>query len=300
MDHRSFLSTLPAEARKTLTQRDTGRGVRHLLIHAAAIIATGVWIAGAMPGWQGVLILHGVLIVFLFTLEHEATHQTPFAHLWLNEGVGHFCGLILFLPFTWFRYFHLAHHRWTNIPGKDPELAAPRPDSWRSLLIYLSGWGYWTGMARIILINAIGRNRDEFLPTGAHARVMTEARVMLGLYAGIAILCVMMPMILWLWIIPMLLGQPFLRFYLLAEHGGCPPVENMFANTRTTFTARLIRRLAWNMPYHAEHHVFPQVPFHQLPELHKKAAPFLQETSDGYVQFGRDYVQKINTSDAPD
>lgn len=29
------------------------------------------------------------------------------------------------------------------------------------------------------------------------------------------------------------------------------------------------RKLAWNMPYHAEHHAWPSVPFHFLPFVHK-------------------------------
>ena len=66
--------------------------------------------------------------------------------------------------------------------------------------------------------------------------------------------------------LPVLLGQPALRLYLLAEHGDCPRVANMFENTRTTFTTAMMRFLAWNMPYHVEHHVYPQVPFYRLPD----------------------------------
>jgi len=73
----------------------------------------------------------------------------------------------------------------------------------------------------------------------------------------------------WIWLLPVLVGQPFLRFYLLAEHGLCPTVANMFENTRTTFTNSIVRFVAWNMPYHTEHHVYPMVPFHKLPELHR-------------------------------
>ena len=30
-----------------------------------------------------------------------------------------------------------------------------------------------------------------------------------------------------------------------------------------------LRMLYWNMNYHIEHHLFPQVPFHALPALHE-------------------------------
>ena len=64
------------------------------------------------------------------------------------------------------------------------------------------------------------------------------------------------------WLIPVLLGQPVLRFYLLAEHTGCPLVPDMLRNSRTTLTSTVVRFLAWNMPYHAEHHACMALPFH--------------------------------------
>jgi len=84
-------------------------------------------------------------------------------------------------------------------------------------------------------------------------------------------------------------AQPALRLYLLAEHGDCPQVANMFANTRTTFTNRAMCWLAWNMPYHTEHHVWPSVPFSKLPILSKRLKDHLQVTSPGYIAFQRDF-----------
>jgi fatty acid desaturase len=31
----------------------------------------------------------------------------------------------------------------------------------------------------------------------------------------------------------------------------------------------MLRVLYWNMNFHIEHHMFPQVPFHALPRLHR-------------------------------
>jgi len=100
-------------------------------------------------------------------------------------------------------------------------------------------------------------------------------------------------LLLWLWILPVLIGQPFLRAYLLAEHGLCPPGADMLENSRTTFTNRIIRALAWNMPYHAEHHAYPAVPFHQLPALHDRVRAHLKTTSAGYGEFTADYARSL-------
>ena len=86
------------------------------------------------------LIPHGILIAFLFTLQHECTHNTPFRSLWLNSVAGHVIAFLLFQPFLWFRYFHLAHHKYTNIPGKDPELGGQKNQQLGRLCAILAPW----------------------------------------------------------------------------------------------------------------------------------------------------------------
>ena len=41
-----------------------------------------------------------------------------------------------------------------------------------------------------------------------------------------------------------------------------------------------------------EHHVFPAVPFHRLPELHRRMRGHLGVTADGYAAFTRDYLAR--------
>ena len=99
--------------------------------------------------------------------------------------------------------------------------------------------------------------------------------------------------IFWCWMLPLVLGKPFLRAYFLAEHGLCPQVANIFENTRTTFANRVIRFLAWNMPYPAEHHAYPAVPFYKLPQFHALTRDQLVSTSDGYLRFHMEYRRLV-------
>lgn len=99
--------------------------------------------------------------------------------------------------------------------------------------------------------------------------------------------------LVYVWVLPAILGQPFLRIYLLAEHGRCPYVANMLENSRTTTTTWLVRKLAWNMPYHAEHHAYPTVPFYRLPEFHALIETELKQTENGYVRFHAKYIEQI-------
>ncbi|MBL4646752.1 MAG: fatty acid desaturase, partial [Rhizobiales bacterium] len=38
--------------------------------------------------------------------------------------------------------------------------------------------------------------------------------------------------------------------------------------SRTVYMNPISRFIYWNMNYHVEHHMFPMVPFHNLPKLH--------------------------------
>ena len=294
MDHTALLTSLDPQEKRRLTERSDRAGLSRLALHAGAIALCTAGILWAVPLWPVLVFVQGVLISFLFTLAHECTHQTPFRSKWVNEAVGHISSGLVAMSFTWFRYFHLAHHKYTNDPDRDPELAGgPRPDDWRSFALYLSGWGYWSGNARQLWVLAFGQTDEPYLPRRQVPRMRFEARVLLGIYALALLSLLFSPVVFWLWIVPLIIGQPVLRIYLLAEHGRCPPVANMLENSRTTFTNRLVRALAWNMPYHAEHHAYPNVPFHLLPALHEHTAEHLRSTSDGYAGFTRDYVREL-------
>ncbi|MEO0357726.1 MAG: fatty acid desaturase, partial [Pseudomonadota bacterium] len=139
MDHKTFIASLSSDAKLDLTAKSDRAGIVHLCCHVGLLLIGAVWIGFGWPLWWAVLPLYGITLVFLFTLEHECTHQTPFASTSLNEWVGRLCGVVMILPFEWFRSFHLAHHRWTNIPGKDPEIAEPRPETWGQFVWFLTG-----------------------------------------------------------------------------------------------------------------------------------------------------------------
>lgn len=244
------------------------------------------------------LILHGIVLVFLFAPLHESVHRTAFRSRRLNDVVAWVSGLVLLLPPNWFRAFHFAHHRHTQVAGLDPELDMKQVETWPDYLIHLSGWRYWKAAVLLILCNASGRAAAPFVPPGLERRLVNEARLMLAVYAAVAVLSLALSseVALVYWLIPVLLGQPFLRAYLLAEHTGLPLVEDFWQNTRTTLTGLPVRFLAWNMPFHAEHHANPAVPFYALPETHRRERMRLKATAPGYIAFHRDWQAQLSSS----
>ena len=296
--HQQIVADLDPQAREELLARSNETGLKHLAGHLAILIVCGIWIVQAFPLWQGALIAYSIAFIFLFSLLHETVHDTPFASRWLNRIVGMLCGFVLLLPAKWFGYFHLAHHRFTQDKERDPELVDPKPKTWIAYAKHLSGLPAWKSQIETMIGNVLGTHDDLFVPSGAKRAVRLEARIHLMLYAGVAAVWIHpgWPALLWLWVIPALIGQPFLRAYLLAEHTGCPFVSNMLENTRTTYTNKIIRFLAWNMPYHTEHHTYPSVPFHQLPHLNQLIGEHVQVTESGYLAFYKTQMMQPDRS----
>ncbi len=295
MDHRDVIASLTPEERSRLIAKSDIPGVIQLCAHWGAIVVVGSLIASKVPLWPLLMLPQGILIAFLFALLHETIHRTAFETQRLNEIVARVCSLMIALPADWFRYFHFAHHRFTQDPENDPELAYPKPATLPQYFIHVSGIPMWWNHFKTLYINATGRCRDPYVPPAGRIRVCAEARAMIAVYAIVLLLAVYFrsTTLLYVWILPALLGQPFLRLYLLAEHGRCPFVANMLENSRTTLTNWFIRKLAWNMPFHAEHHSYPGVPFHQLPGFHALIERHLKETETGYVNFHRKYVETM-------
>ena len=285
-------------ALKALSRRSDGRGLRQLGTHLVALGATGAIVAWAGATWwlAPALAVHGVVLIFLFAPLHEAIHRTAFESRALNDAVAWICGAVILLPPEFFRAFHFAHHRHTQDPARDPELALLQPDDLGRYLLRVTGLPYWRERIATLLRHALtGRVAQPFVTARLKPAVVREARLLLLSYAGIAAASVALESwaALLYWVVPAVLGQPALRLYLLAEHGGCPLVPDMLRNSRSTRSNRLVRRLAWNMPYHAEHHAYPALPFHALPAAHGLLAERIETQATGYWAAHRDILIKI-------
>ena len=280
-----------------LNARSDAQGLGRAAAHGGALLATAAILGRSIGTWwiAPATVLHGAVLVFLFAPLHETIHRTAFRTRWLNDAVAWVCGALLLLPPKYFRYFHFAHHRYTQDPVNDPELAVPKPASPGEWLIHVSGWRYWRAQLTGTVAHALGRTPEQFLTAGNRIQVIAEARLLLAAYAAVGIAAVALGS--WApvtyWIVPALAGQPFLRIYLLAEHTGCPLVPDMVANSRTTLTNAVVRFFAWNMPYHAEHHAFPSVPFHALPALHRELAADLKVVAAGYIAVQRELLRSF-------
>jgi fatty acid desaturase len=98
------------------------------------------------------------------------------------------------------------------------------------------------------------------------------------------------------WLLPAVLAEPLLRALLIVEHTGCSLDSNGLTNTRSTLATLPVRFLMWNMPFHAEHHLYPSIPFHRLPDAHRRLSGKIRHVSPSYPAANAEVVRTLGTS----
>jgi fatty acid desaturase len=286
----------PAQLRELSIRSDLQGFVRTASHYGViAILAALIWVVSSRygVGWALPLIaVQGYFVAFLFMAVHETAHKTAFQNRMLNLAVGHLSSFAIALPYEYYCLFHWDHHRHTQNPDKDPELlVGPVPASDAHLALAYSGLLQVAVRVRLMLRHAlIGNVNVPWVPESKRGIVVMEARLYLAGYALLLLASSALDtaILLWIWAIPLVIGQLFLRPYLYAEHTGCERTRSAFQNTRTTYTATLVKWFTWNMPYHVEHHAYPSVPFHALPKLNQIVDDQIIYRGQGYLAVARE------------
>lgn len=290
---------------RSLSARSDARGLTRFAIHMSIIVlgAAAVWYSLAHRYWWllvPALLVEGFAIVTNFAPMHECVHRTAFATPRLNEICGWISGLIGFYNFHYYRYYHTWHHRYTQDPERDPELMTPKPRNRWEWFKEISGWSFWTYRPTIYFKLATGRmDRFAFIPPSGRKKVQISTAIQFSIYLiGIALCFVGYPYFFWFWLLPAMVAQPLLRLMLIVEHTGCTTDENGLTNTRTTLASFPVRLLMWNMPFHAEHHLYPSIAFHQLPQVHRELKAKLAHIAPNYVAANREVLEAVDTGRA--
>ena len=227
---------------------------------------------------------HGTVGAFLGgTACHELSHKTPFKTKSINDF---FLKLFAFLGWwdhVWFRPSHIRHHQVTVHSDYDGEVVLPQKFSFRD-------WRFWLGQfawnpeytwktIQTYCRRAAGHLDNEwfeFVLPEANQKLRKEHRnwarfTLLG-HALLAVLFITTGHWFLIFIVSFssqycgwlsfLCGNP--------QHFGLSPnVPDHRVCCRTYTCSWLPAFLYWNMQYHVEHHMFPAVPFFNLPKLRK-------------------------------
>jgi len=279
-----YASPVPKEKMLELLQRRDWPAVRDTILWFALIIASGwvgykLWQAGSW--WAAApFLIYGVLYASTSDSRwHEAGHGTAFQTDWLNNALYEIASFMVLRKSTVWRWSHTRHHSDTIIVGRDPEIAVPRPPNIPKLILNFFGVTAIPTYFRHILLHSAGQLTVEektFIPESEYEKIFLRARIYLAIYAGVIGLAIWHWSLLPLMFIglPTLYGSWLMPVYGYTQHAGL--AENVLdhrLNCRTVYMNLIHRYLYWNMNYHVEHHMFPLVPYHNLPKLHEIVKP---------------------------
>jgi len=235
---------------------------------AAALVAVSnqsLWIR--LPCWVVIgFTLHG-LGVFM----HEGAHGSLFRRGWLDRIAGFFCGLPIFFSCANYRATHLLHHQYENTELDPDNLYATIRSPLLRSLVYFS-WFAFGMLVYIGILTATG----PFRARGSRERVACLAETLAivavhGTLFYIATRYGFWTILLNGWLLGIVFAMFIANFRGLAEHTQLwhtqPP--DPFRSTRTTRSNPLISFFFNNQNYHLEHHLFPGVPWNNLPRVHQ-------------------------------
>lgn len=126
------------------------------------------------------------------------------------------------------------------------------------------------------IVHCFGMMNEEeqrYIPVSERKKVYWEARMFILACLAVIIACIYTRSILPAMFVglPVFFGSWLGWLFVLTQHLGlCEDVLDHRLNCRTFYTNPIIRFIYWNMNYHIEHHMFPMVPYHALPALHKE------------------------------
>ena len=273
-----YHTDVPRKTMKALMQRSDAPAIRDTLMWFALLLTSAAGGIATWGTWWCVpfFFVYGTMYGSASDSRwHECGHGTAFKTRWMNDVVYQIASFMLMRnPVTW-RWSHARHHTDTIIVGRDAEIAVMRPpDLARTVVNFVGLLDTWHSM-KALLKNAAGTVTDEeqtFIPDMERHKAVTAARVHIAIYGATVVAAVATRSWLPLMIIglPRMYGCWHMLLVGLLQHGGLADnVVDHRLNSRTVYMNPVSRFIYWNMNYHVEHHMFPMVPYHALPQLHE-------------------------------
>jgi fatty acid desaturase len=217
-------------------------------------------------------------------LMHEGAHYRLFQRRWVNDICSDIlCGLPVGVSTSIYREHHFRHHRWVNTDRDPDRKGVYEEDDWdwpkapieciRVFTLDLLGfhspmmtkilWG-WSPLRSFVRLDERTLASSDRIRILAFYGVSMVAIAIAGGWIAWAYLAVF-------WLLPMLTVLALIfRVRALAEHYVVES-ENELNATRTVVPTAIERFLIapCGINFHLEHHLFPSIPFFNLPEIHK-------------------------------
>jgi len=228
-----------------------------------------------------------------FLLSHEGHHNL----LSRSARLGRLLTAALCTPLvhsaTAYRVLHELHHRYLGGPGDPDEY---RNYTRRPSVLWLMHWARLTAapLLYVPLIPIVAFMRAERADRG---RIAAECAVIAAAATG-AWLIVPRTAVILCWLLPALVVGYISAVRALAQHALTDAADPLLAS-RSVQTNPVVAFLLLNENHHLEHHLFPDVPSYNLPQLQallrKRAAH--RVVAPSYTRFLADFTRRFLAGD---
>jgi fatty acid desaturase len=226
---------------------------------ATAIAAALLW--PGLPTAAAAVVFVGGRQLALWVLAHDGVHGLLARHRATNDRIARWLlAAPIALDFDEFRRLHFLHHGSVGT-REDPEFALRNYEEFRFPLST-------AGMARVLAGDLSGANFLRY-----RLRTASGRRLLAATLAATGLLWASAPPLagawaLW-WIAHATWFQMILRLRLMFEHQGAD-LGPLGTRTIVPRLAERILLIPGHVNYHVEHHLYPGVPAHRLPGLHRR------------------------------
>jgi fatty acid desaturase len=229
--------------------------------------------------------LHGIS---LFT--HEAVHGTLSPNPVLNRAFGALCAWPVLQNFAAYKVLHLRHHNHLGLPGDPDHYKNYTQWTW---LLFIMYWGrlivgYPAYITAIPILGFYqGRGWERFW-------VAFETACVFFLVIAVLRSPIPRPLLIHAWLIPMIFINVLVNIRGMSQHTLLEHESDPILGTRSILTNRVTAFFMCNENYHLEHHLYPGVPWYNLPRMHAalrddltaRGAPYI----GSYFAFVRDFA----------
>jgi len=95
------------------------------------------------------------------------------------------------------------------------------------------------------------------------------------------------------WLIPMLFINTMVNIRGMSQHTLLEHASDTVRGTRTILTSPLVRFFMCNENYHLEHHLYPGVPWHHLPQVHAALEHELRQQGASFISSYSSFVREF-------
>lgn len=212
-----------------------------------------------------------------FSILHEAVHGLAHSNSKVNEALGVISGAFCLTPYAAWKAAHLKHHYWTGNLNQDPTFAILKQyDQFSVFKKNVIEFTWSTGIPLIGFLQHLGFWVFNFKNLAMFKNVFSSL-VVIALYTtAVAQTSLVNAVIGFIGI------NLYFRVYeemIVPQHVGMysddeiehhPSAWDQPDITRSWYLAATLEKyVVLNMNYHTEHHLFPDLPWHQLGNAHK-------------------------------